>query len=187
MYKNAGKFLNGLNGSQRPGRFSRGFTSSDRLGRQDRQERDDIPHWKRLARRLDEEVARVTPSHKTKKEYSDPRRVKVVQGALQDGKRVYLVAFALLRDPEIKFVKIGISSFDIRARFRPDLRNYKVDLLAESQRFTDAGAIHAEQAIHAAFRKSRRRPSIPLRSGNTECYAYSEENLLTFVGIVNSI
>lgn len=104
-----------------------------------------------------------------------------------EGQRVYLVLFQLRSDPRVSFLKVGISAYDIRARFRSDLGLYKVSLLAESARFLGRDAETAEHAIHRAFHKSRVWPSVRLMSGNSECFAHTEANLRQFVDIVNAI
>lgn len=185
MYRQASKFLNRLNGSSRKCRFGPQAADSNRLGRQDRHGAYCSQHLRDLGRRLDAEVARAC-GRQLKAEIAEKTR-PVRKKTMLNGQRIYLVAFTLLDDPSLRFLKVGVSASDIRARFRLDLKRYSIELLAESQRLTGSDALTAEQAVHAAFRKGRYRPKVPLASGNSECYECSEKNLVIFVNIVNAI
>ena len=186
MYKQAGKFLSRLNGGSRRRRFNAGLSTSVVMGRQDRHAGWVSQYWRDVIARLDAEAATAI-GKKPKAPATTPRPRPPRKATVLDGTRVYLVAFTLRADPSVQFIKVGVSAYDIRARFRPDLTRYEVALLAESQRLTGGDAAMAERAVHLAFRKEHCRPPVRLTSGNTECYAHTERNLRLFVGIVNAI
>ena len=186
MYKQAGKFTNRLSGKGRRGRFNTQLSTSSSIGRQDRHAGYVSQHWRSIAARLDAEAA-LAQGKQPKAPRPDQAPPRPRKMTALDGSRVYLVAFTLRSDPDIRFVKVGVSSYDIRARFRQDLARYEIALLAESQRLVGEDAAAAERAVHAAFIRDRRRPPVRLASGNTECYAYTEQNLRRFVDIVNTI
>lgn len=101
--------------------------------------------------------------------------------------RVYLVHTATKHEPAQEFVKIGVTSKPIADRFRCDEDTYQITVVALSAILPTKDALILEQAIHRAFGQSRIYPVIPLRSGNTECYAATEENAKLFADLVNAI
>jgi hypothetical protein len=183
MYKRAGRFFQGLaqRGERKEGSHRRTsilFVS--------------VPGTRffpqrRLVDALDAEVASVTPSLRKRQDVSDPivsprrSRAEVVLG-----QRVYLVRFTLRTNPSVQFLKIGVSAFDLLARFQQDRQNYDFVVIAESAA-RGADALKIEAAFHAAFIKDRTRPRVPLASGNTECYRYTEETMKRMAEILSAI
>jgi len=186
MYKASNRFQNSLRGAAKRGRYNGGMVLSTANMTPIRSE----PHWLQLVRRLDAEVAKAkaatTPQRNAVVETPSAHRRRRRKKPL-DGQRIYLVRFTLRADPTETFIKVGISSMDIRARFQPDGRLYSVELIAESNRFSPRDARLMEQSIHVAFLKSRYWPSIRLRSGNTECYQHTEQNVQRFSEIVKAV
>lgn len=145
------------------------------------------PYWRALADRLDRSVAAATPSLRKKTVVRSVPTFKSrrKQSRPKDAKRVYLVKFTLRRDCGVQFLKIGISAIAIRARFQCDERNYDVAILAESEWLSMRDAALTESALHAAFRSAKFRPPVLLASGNTECFAYSEDNRCRMANIIS--
>jgi hypothetical protein len=144
-----------------------------------------------MVRRLDAEAARVneglrgndvagrTPIYEHK---LVPAPTKKRKGC---DKRVYVARFVLKGRRDIQFLKIGISSLDLDARFQIDREKYEIIILAESEYFSNRDAMITEKSLHRAFKFSRKRPVVPLSSGNTECFSYSDETaqrMKDFVG-----
>ena len=103
------------------------------------------------------------------------------------GSRLYLVRFVSKADPDETFLKVGISSMAVNARFQGDFALYNVETIALSAIFRGADALIIEKSLHRAFRAFSFRPRVPLKSGNTECYECTERNALRFAEIVNAI
>jgi hypothetical protein len=183
MYKRAGRFFQGL--AQRdqhtlgsPKRSSSLFveTPESRLSQQ-----------RELVSSLDAEVASVTPSLRKRQDVPSPvilpRRSR---GEVISGQRVYLVLFTLRTNRTLQFLKIGVSAFDLLARFQQDRQNYDFVVIAESEA-KGSDAFKIETAFHRAFFKDRIRPKVPLASGNTECYRYTEETMKRMADILSAI
>ena len=187
MYKAASRFLRSQSSTGRSrGRFNTQMSTSAHVGRQDRHNTHHMSA-NGLAQRLDAEVARSQGKEikagRPRPQTARPRKSSV----LEEGSRLYLVLFTLRSDATKQFLKVGISRYDVRARFRGDMIHFDVNLVAESAKMDRRDAKALEHAIHTAFRKSRRYPPVRLMSGNTECYGYTEENVMTFAGIVQSV
>ena len=127
-----------------------------------------------LAKRLDAEVASVTPSFFSKMKTLPPRKRRRKRHD-RGGKRIYLAHFVLRADPTVQFLKVGISSLNLDARFEVDRANYEIKALAESEFIATKDARLMESAFHSAFRTHRFFPTVSLATGNTECFAYSED------------
>jgi hypothetical protein len=90
---------------------------------------------------------------------------------------VYLCSFRPRQKSAMDFVKIGISAREIVERFRDDLGNYEVFLLVRSVRLPEPDALTFEDALHRLFERFKYYPSIPLKSGNSECFRPDDEAL----------
>lgn len=104
-----------------------------------------------------------------------------------NGNRVYLVKFKSKHYPDIEFVKIGVSTKPIPVRFGCDANRYVFEVLAMSPVMSGYDAYALEQALHKTFFTRRYTPTLRLKSGNSECYAHTEENIRCFVNLVNNL
>lgn len=93
-----------------------------------------------------------------------------------DTQYVYLVRF-ISKITNEKFLKIGISRYNINARFQTDMKYFDIYLLTESEAYYPKDAYYIEQSLHKVFKKYKYLPIQKLSSGNTECFEYSEDTV----------
>lgn len=84
-------------------------------------------------------------------------------------KRVYVVRFDSQISDE-SFIKVGVSSNDIKERFARDLNNYKVTLLRETEYYDEGDSLIVESNFHSILQYFKYEPILRLKSGNTECF-----------------
>ena len=101
--------------------------------------------------------------------------------------RIYLVKFTHKSDSSIQFLKLGMSTMSPDARFIADIANYTIEVIALSDSFNINDALTLEKSIHRSLLAERHRPICLLKSGNTECYSFSESSLKIFSDIVNNV
>lgn len=181
MYKAASRFNNSLvrRGGNKFNRFSTRMSGSF-----DAVDRHTWHEWHaEEARALDASAARVTPSLR-KKPTIKPIVVTKLKSPVNVGTSVYLVRFTLKTDRSVSFVKVGVSSVGISARFCRDRSNYDISTICKYDHLSRRDALAIEGAIHRAFYDKRIRPPVRLASGNTECFRDTESFVIDVSNII---
>lgn len=100
---------------------------------------------------------------------------------------LYVIKFTAIQNPQICFLKIGITGSALDVRFRRDLGRFSMETVCISPPLRQKRAILLESSIQRHFSKIKFRPPIPLLSeGNSECFVFSEDNLLAIKSVVDT-
>ena len=82
----------------------------------------------------------------------------------------------LKQKPDVSFLKVGITRNTVEHRFKDDMDKYDMEVIAVSGKIRRDRAFTFEQNILLAAKSVQYYPRVPLLSGNTECFKFSNEN-----------